>query len=379
MNILLLHSSSDLYGASKIFLNTIDALKDNNKLVVCLSKGGPLVDLLKKRDIKVHIFELAILRRKYYSVGGLFNRFFYFIIGLRRLRKIYKQETIDIIYSNTTAVLIGAYAAKFARIKHVWHVHEIIKSPQKVAKFLAKSLYTKSVNNIAVSEEVSKYWCSLEPRLDSKIQVIFNGLDLKGYNVEKGKLRRELNLSKKTIIIGMVARINHWKGQKYFIEIAKRVFTYHKNVHFVLIGDVYPGYERYEEEMHKKIEEYSLSNVCSVLGFRSDVREILPEFDIFVLPSILPDPLPTTVLEAMASSCPVVGTNHGGVREMVKNNESGILIPWDDANTSYKLMKPLIEDENLRRQYGNLGFERVSTIFTPEKYAENIKLFFDEI
>lgn len=379
MSILLLHSSSDLYGASKIFLNTIDALKDNNKLVVCLSENGPLVDLLKERGIKVHIFELAILRRKYYSLGGFINRSWYFVKGLMRLRKICKQETIDVIYSNTTAVLIGAYAAKFARIKHVWHVHEIIKSPQIVAKFLAKSLYTKSVNNISVSEEVAKHWCSLEPHLDSKIRVIYNGLDLKGYNVNSGKLRSELNLSKETLIIGMVARINHWKGQLYFIEIAKRVFTHHKNVHFVLLGDVYPGYERYEEEMHEKIKEYHLSDVCSVLGFRSDVKEILPEFDIFVLPSTLPDPLPTTVLEAMASSCPVVGTNHGGAREMVKNNESGILIPWDDADISYELIKPLIEDENLRRQYGNLGFKRVSTIFTPEKFLENIKSFFQEL
>jgi glycosyltransferase involved in cell wall biosynthesis len=377
--ILMLHSSSDLYGASKIFLNTIDVLKECSEIVVCLSEKGPLVDEIRSRGIDLDIIELGIIRRKYFNFLGILNRLFFLLIGIIRLSHLCRKNKIDLIYSNTTAVWIGAYVAKLNRVKHVWHIHEIIKTPKKVAQFIAWNLRENSTNNICVSNEVLNYWVELQPSLMKKITLIYNGLDFSGFGVKTSKLRKELKLSSEIILIGMVARINHWKGQGYFIDIANKLLKEFSRLHFVLIGDVYPGYENYEREMYAKILKYNIQKNVTILGFRSDVKDILPDLNIFVLPSILPDPLPTTVLEAMASKCPVVATNHGGAREMVKNGETGYLIPWDNATEACSIMKNLVLDRELQKEMGQKGLHRVTDLYTIEKYKRNIHSFIEEV
>jgi tetrahydrodipicolinate N-succinyltransferase len=72
MRILLLHSSSDLYGASKIFLQTVQIFqKQGHTCEVVLSNEGPLVDALKNTDVHVHVFNLGIIRRKYFNAIGI--------------------------------------------------------------------------------------------------------------------------------------------------------------------------------------------------------------------------------------------------------------------------------------------------------------------
>lgn len=380
MNILLLHSSSDLYGASKVLLNTIDAIKDKHKLFVCLSKYGPLVDEIQKRKVHVHIVELGILRRKYYSMSGMINRGLYLFVAFIKITKICKINKIELIYSNTTATIIGAIVAKYNRIKHIWHIHEIIQSPILVAKYIAYLLNKYAVNNICVSNRVAEHWITLNPALTGKLDVIYNGfLFSENETNSASKIRKEYKIPENSMIVGMVARINHWKGQLYFLEIAKEICQKMDNIYFVMIGDTYPGYESYEQEIKENILRYKLSKNVFLLGFRTDVFALLHEFDVFVLPSILPDPLPTTVLEAMAAKCPVVATNHGGATEMVINDETGILVPWDDARRAYNLMEILLNDKATRVAYGQAGYRRVNTEYTVKKYVLHINRYIDSL
>jgi glycosyltransferase involved in cell wall biosynthesis len=87
-----------------------------------------------------------------------------------------------------------------------------------------------------------------------------------------------------------------------------------------------------------------------------------------VLPSTLPDPLPTVVLEAMAACRPVVATAHGGALEMVADGETGYLIPYNDAEQAFLIMEPLICNHDLRVDMGTKGGERVRSLFSREAY-----------
>ena len=108
MRILFLHGSSDLYGASKIFLQTIKIVqqKGHNCMVV-LSSKGPLVSELKSLGVQVEIVNLGILRRKYFTPIGLFNRLHKWFYASIFLQKIINEQNIELVYSNTAAVLIG--------------------------------------------------------------------------------------------------------------------------------------------------------------------------------------------------------------------------------------------------------------------------------
>jgi phosphoserine phosphatase len=120
MRILLLHSSSDLYGASKIFLQTVQLLKrQGHTCYVVVSAEGPLVEKLKQENIQVAVINLGIIRRKYFTPLGIINRVNKWYKASALLNKYISQNGIDLVYANTTAVLLGAWLANKNNIKHI--------------------------------------------------------------------------------------------------------------------------------------------------------------------------------------------------------------------------------------------------------------------
>lgn len=375
MKILFLHSSSDLYGASKVFLDTILIAKNSNHVpIIVLSEKGPLTEKLEFFNVKYYVIRLAIIRRKYFNFWGILNRIYFFTTALLKLFFLHKKEKFDLIFSNTTGVLIGSILGKIIGVKHIWHVHEILLNPLLLTKVLSWLMYYSSDVNIMVSNEVKLHWMKHNPKLSNKIRVIYNGIDTQPYEINsKGLLLEELKISKSKVIIGMVARVHYWKGQEYFIDIAKVLISKNENLHFIMVGDAYPGYEYLYAIIQKKIEDYQLEEYITNLGFRSDIPSILNCFDLFILPSILPDPLPTTILEAMAAKLPVIATNHGGAKEMVIEGLTGYLIPWNNPYEAAIKIERLIFDPDLRKTIGMNGYERVLKNFSPQNYCQNIQ------
>ena len=111
--ILMLHSSSDMYGASKIFLITVLLLRDaGHEVYVVLSEEGLLAEAIRKEGVEVRIIRLGILRRKYFNPSGLLNRLQVIRNAHRELVKLVREKQTTHLYSNTTAVLVGAWVAK---------------------------------------------------------------------------------------------------------------------------------------------------------------------------------------------------------------------------------------------------------------------------
>ena len=220
-SILFLHSSSDYYGASKVLLQTIIACKSSGyKCIVVLSEPGIFSEKLIENGIDVHFFKLAILRRKYYNLLGILNRAYYLVKAIGQLRSLIKTYHIDIVYSNTTAVLVGALASKICKVKHVWHIHEIIAGPRILLWVLSWLMEFATHKNISVSSATFHHWNSINPSLTKKHKLIclFNGIDLLPY-----QSIQEKNHAFNKFIIGMIGRVNSWKGQSYFIEIVSEL------------------------------------------------------------------------------------------------------------------------------------------------------------
>jgi glycosyltransferase involved in cell wall biosynthesis len=373
--ILMLHSSSDLYGASKIFLISALLLRDaGHQVDVVLSEEGPLSDKLRKEGLEVSIIRLGILRRKYFNVKGLLNRARILRNAHSGIADLVKEKRINHIYSNTSAVLLGAWVSRSLKVFHTWHIHEIITKPRWLAAILGKIIGSSSDQIIVVSGAVKTFWSKYIPV--KKLKVIYNGLHYGPYQDPIKLLRKELDINQDYLLIGMIGRVSHWKGQSYFLEIAGQLCQSYSNLVFIIVGDAFPGSEHLYEEMRLQIIKKGLEKRVHTLGFRSDIPEILAELDIFVLPSILPDPFPTVILEAMAAGKPIVATAHGGACEMVKENETGYLIPWENVSMAVTKMIPLIDDGKLRRAMGKSGRERVLEHFSLEAFRRNMERCF---
>ncbi len=374
MNILFLHSSSGMYGASKILVQTIKALGDDlKKAVVCLPEDGMLKEKLEEVGAEVIIMPLGILRRKYFNPIGMINRAYNLSKASSRIKQIIRQHNIDIVYSNTTAVLAGAWATRGGMAKHVLHIHEIIEKPKFFANFIAKIIKNRSDKSIVVSNAVKKHWDGVYGGDDGKIVVIHNGIEGEQFsNGDRGKIRKEIGLDDDTLLVGMIGRVHYWKGQSYFLDMAAEMKTLHPKIKYLMVGDAFPGYEYLYDEINEKIEKLGLIDNVIQMRFRKDIHDIMSALDIFVLPSILPDPFPTVILESMHASKPIIATAQGGALEMIKHGVTGYHVPIGDAQKAKEIFAPLFDNEQQRQSFGEAGKRRVTEEFSLEKYTERM-------
>lgn len=371
-NVLFLQSSSELYGSGKIIHQVLRIYREEGFTpVVVLTGEGDLAELLRADGFIVRIQNLGILRRRYVTISGLINRFRKNKAAYKFLDQLHQKFAFEMVYSNTLAVFIGAYWASKNKLPHTWHIHEILHGPKSLIQFLSYLLDRSTKYPIAVSEAVKNHW---KPKLDkSKIEVIHNGIPYEAYLQEDLSSKEELGLPVDKLIISMIGRINPGKGQLFFLEMAQAILRTYPHVHFVLVGDPFPGYESIQEEIQSVISGEELQNSITDLGFRKDIPKVLAATDIFVLPSILPDSFPTVILEAMASGLPVVATRSGGAEEMVTEGVTGFLIPIGDIEEGKLAIQKLIESEALRKEMGSNGRKKVLQEYSFEQFKEKIK------
>ena len=125
--ILILHSSNDLYGASKICLQIIELLKSNGyEIHIVLPSKGPLDNIINQiKGIDVSYYSLGVLRKKYLNPLGLLNRLVANVKAIKFLSKYIKDQSIDLVYINTSTILCGGIAAKKNGVPSLFHIHEI--------------------------------------------------------------------------------------------------------------------------------------------------------------------------------------------------------------------------------------------------------------
>jgi glycosyltransferase involved in cell wall biosynthesis len=163
-----------------------------------------------------------------------------------------------------------------------------------------------------------------------------------------------------------------YKGHKYFIDIAKELFKINKQYQFLIVGDTFPGYESYEKELKVLVSENDLNHKIQFLGYRTNVEAILDKSDLFFHPSILPDPLPTVLFEAIKMKVPVVATKLGGAVEILDNGNCGLLVPHNNAKKVAGLINDYFEDEKLKTVNIEKAIEHTNKHFSPTHFNDNI-------
>ena len=377
MRILLFHSSSDLYGASRIFLQTVTLLhKHGHHCVVVLSNKGSLEQALELVGADVHIVNLGIIRRKYFNISGLFNRLQKWRNASIILNSIIRSHQIDLVYSNTASVLIGAWVARQNGLKHFWHIHEIIEQPKMLHQFLRWQMRRGADKLIVVSDAVAKCWKGALSNKNSLIR-IYNGIESINQNVSI-HFRKQFNIPDDAIVLGLAGRIHVIKGQPYFLAIAEALKKRNNssNLNFFIAGDPYPGQEYLLDEMFGLIRDYNLETEVHYLGKVDEMANFYSAIDLLVVASVQPDSLPTVVLEAMQYGLPVVATAQGGALEMVQENETGIFIPLDNATLAAEKIYAILPAAT-RAQMGAAGKERVVTHFSQAAFEKNMLAVFE--
>lgn len=368
-HILFIHSSSELYGSDRSLLYLIKELdKIKYKITVLLPCDGPLVAELKKVDgVDIEIYEVAVLRRKNLSVRGMLRYCFDFASSYSYIKKMIKRQHIDVVYTNVAVVFPGAIAATLSKdCKSVWHIREIIKSKKERA--IVSAIVNRFADVIIANSRATGDAICKNP---SKLCIVYNAVDNK-----KTAVTHE---DKQRIVVGMAGRINRWKGQKLFVDMAEIVNKVRPSVVFLIAGSAYTGEEYLEEDLRHYIAEKGLSDTVQMLGQVNDMDDFYQSLDIFVLPSIQPEPFGLVVIEAMEKKVPVIATNHGGPVEIIRDGVDGYLVPFDNADAMAERCILLCDDWNLRKRIGDNAQDRKRSMFSLEKTVHGIEDVLDSL
>lgn len=291
------------------------------------------------------------------------------IFAVLALRALIRDEGFTIVHAHTShAHSLGALAAALPGSGRPRVV---------VARRVDFSIFRRSflgLNRIKYLHGVDRYVAvshAIERVLladglpASMISVVHSGIDLVRIDAAPDRgddLRRELGVPPGHRLVANVAHMADHKGQIYLVEAAPLVLAEAPDVTFAIVGD---GELRPSLEARAK----ELSVPIRFPGFREDVPSILKALDVFVMPSHM-EGLGTSVLDAMAAGAPVVGTEAGGMTEMLRHGENGLVCPIRDAKALAGAILELLGDRRRARRLAEQARHDVVERFSKEAMVE---------
>lgn len=362
LNILYLANSGEIFGGGQISLLGLIKGLDKERfspLVVCPAEGS-LVDELNKMGIETQIIRMQTLRTL---------NIFSWIATVRRMVRLIRERGIDLIHSNgSRATIYGGIAARLSKVPLIWHLR--IADPDRLVDMLLVRLATKI---IVISEAVGKRLSWLKDR--QKITIIYNGIDLERFNptVNGEIIREEFHLSHATPLVGIVGRLDWYKGHQYFLQAADKITDTISDVHFLIVGD---GERR--RQLENLTRRLNLNQKVIFTGNRKDIPQILASLDVFVLSSVS-EGFGRSVAEAMACACPVVATNAGGIAEIIEDGRSGILVPSKDAIGLAGAIEELLKDRQKADRIRWAGFKRVTQMFSLKENVQKTEALYNQL
>jgi glycosyltransferase involved in cell wall biosynthesis len=371
--ILFVHGADEMYGSDAILLSIVRALRGTefepfvvvpNDVRSELPASTRLSGRLKAMQVPVASIPLAVLRRKYFNPSGVITLWRRLDTSAREVLDLLGDRDVALVHSHTAAVFTGMEVARQLRVPHVWHVSEMVERPRIVRRLIARTVAKNADWIAAVSKAVRAHILQTYPAAADHVDVIYNGIDVTPFlRGSRDRIRREINAGERPVI-GMIGRLGTWKGQELLLEAAPKVLARHPNALFFLVGGVFDGQTQHFDAIRELATKHGIAQHVIVHGFRNDIADVHAAMDVFVQPSLRPDPFPTTVLEAMASAKPVVATAHGGPCEMVVPGETGLLTEPGDADALADAIVQLLDNDVLRRRAGEAGRRRVMDEFS---------------
>jgi len=378
--ILVVHNNNDLYGGDKVLLELLSRMQGSDfvPFVVLptdtrhINRFSPHLDRL---GIEYCFVPLGILRRRYFKLWRLPQFGFEVLAGTRALLKIIKQRKIALVHTNTNTVLAGAFAARIARLPHIWSIHELVLEPAVVRSSLHFVIPRMATKVVTVSRAVRDHMLKDAPRFSSRFEFILGGIDVQPFLEAQGRarVRKEWGVQDDELLVGMAGRVTRWKGQSVFAVMASLLTRRYSKVKFAAVGGVFDNETFYMDQFREQVKTLGLEGRFIIDDFRSDMPDVFAAFDIFVLPSTLPEPFGLVVIEAMASGKPVVATAPGGPSETVVPGETGYLVNPSDPKGTAAAVEELLASPELRARMGAAGRKRASEVFSLSRYVDNFK------
>lgn len=316
-------------GGAQILLNSLlPALKDYgfNVQLFVLGKEAFNVEAIRAAGVPVTVLNLS--KYSFLKARTVISQIFANL-----------QPTIVHTHLDKANFLVATLANKAKVPVIIKHDHSSTWPSLKTyffSRWLMEKIFSTKSQVVAVSQAVKQFNLAIGVEAE-RIWVIKNGIDLTKFQFKS----RWLN---GTPVIGYIGRFHFKKGVKYLVKAAPFVLKRYPQAKFVLVGD---GPEK--DSLLRLSQRLGIQDKVIFLGKQKNVTQFYAQFTVFVMPSLY-DACPLALMEAMASGCPVVGTNTGGVQEIITPNVDGLIVKTKDAKGLAAKILYLLDNPNIAAQ-----------------------------
>lgn len=227
---------------------------------------------------------------------------------------------------------------------------------------------------VAVSGDVAESIRKHKPKLKIRLTTILNGVNTDHFNrttVDATAMRVKLGIPAGAPVIGTVAVFRFQKRLDLWLELAARIREKHPETHFVIVGD-----GPLKKDILEKREALKLAACVHMPGLETEVRPYLAMFDVYMMCSVF-EGLPIALLEAMAMECPIVSTDAGGIKEVIRHQVDGWLCPVEKPHDLVDMAGALLAEKDQRVHYAKHARKRVVEAFSMKKMVSELEALYN--
>lgn len=357
---------SDWGGAARVVESLATQIDDVTD--VACGPNGRLIDRLENRGIQVHV--QPHLQSPPHPKD---------VLAYQDLHQLISGKDFDLVHSHSTkAGALTRLAAFRADIPNVFTVHGwgfynteygrlrpiVIKGEQYLER------YTDEI--VCVSRNDYRQGRQHEILSESSGTVIHNGIMSPRMSSDRNTLYKELEIGSDMTIIGSIGRLAPQKNPLRIIKTGEKLKNNGYDIATVLIGS-----GSLMEECQRYIDRQDLDNIY-MLGFVDDALELLPDFDVFLLPSRF-EGFPLTVLECLHLGVPLVAHDVGGVAEAIDNGETGFIVDPDSEKRFVERVETLVKNPQQRKKMSHRAQQVATKQFTEERMISEYLSVYDSI
>ncbi len=361
MTVLQIISSGGMYGAEAVILNLSDELhaSGHRSVIAVFSNAAnenvKLHDVATRCGIEAHLIPCSGQMDR--SVG-------------EKIRALVKTTGADVVHAHGYKADIYCYfALRGTEVPMVSTCHTWYDNDWRVTLYgkIDRMVLRGFDQVVAVSDEVEARLLAAGVSAD-KVTLIRNGIGTAAFEGIAPSLRN--GLGEGELLVGLVGRLSREKGVDIFIRAAAEVLKVLPEVRFVVVGD---GADRVA--LGALIEELGVGTKMSLLGPRSDMPAVYASFDLMVSAS-REEGLPMAILEGLASGRALIATSVGAVPEVVRDDDTGVLLAPEDVAQLAGAMQRLLQDAALRGRLGRAGKRVIAAEFSAARMtADYVRVY----
>lgn len=364
--ILFFSHSSELYGAEKALLQTIEGLnKQEFQPILVLSRKGPLHQKAEKLAV-----ETILVPSKWWLTekNRVWKQPFSWLLNLKcivRIAHLIKRKDIDLVFSNSAVNFCGALAARWKGVPHIWSIHEILGAKNAHLRFLfgrralvslLSALSTKIiVNSDATSQPFGE---------KGKVCTVFIGF--KWSLQERGLreiYRQKFGYVTTDYVIGIVGKIYPEKGQKNVVESIGLIKKIHPDVKLLVVGEV--GDKGYFNKIQRFISVQKLEERVIFIDYHPEIFDVLALLDLLVIASSV-ESFGRVAVEAMSVKTPVLAVRKGATAEIITPGENGFLVDSSDPEVLAEAILSIRDNPEQVQKVTEKGYQFVRGKYTVE-------------